>query len=85
MPDVSYHYLNGKVLGDREKAYSGADIFTFPIDNTQESFGLAPIEAMAAGLPVIASDWDGLRDTVSPDVGIRMLTLTTGITSQPPT
>ena len=36
MPDVSYHYLNGKVLGDREKAYSGADIFTFPIDNTQE-------------------------------------------------
>ena len=29
---------------------------------------------MAAGLPVIASDWDGLRDTVSPDVGIRVPT-----------
>ena len=43
----------------------------------QESFGLAPIEAMAAGLPVIASDWDGLRDTVSPDVGIRVPTLST--------
>ena len=81
MPDVSYHYLNGKVLGDREKAYSGADIFTFPIDNTQESFELAPIEAMAAGLPMIASDWDGLRDTVSPDVGIRIPMMTTGITS----
>ncbi len=36
---------------------------------------------MPAGLPVIASDWDGLRDTVSPDMGIRMPTMTTGITS----
>ena len=30
----------------------------------QESFGLTPIEAMAAGLPVIVSDWDGYRDAV---------------------
>ena len=77
MPDVGYHYLDGDISGNRDKAYSGADIAAYPIDNTQESFGLAPIEAMAAGLPVIASDWDGLRDTVSPDVGIRVPTLST--------
>ena len=30
----------------------------------QESFGLTPIEAMAAGLPRVISDWDGYRDSV---------------------
>jgi hypothetical protein len=49
-------------------------MFLFPIDNVQETFGLAPIEAMAAGLPVIVSDWDGMKDTVTPDVGIRIPT-----------
>ena len=31
----------------------------------QESFGLTPIEAMAAGLPRVISDWDGYRDSVT--------------------
>jgi hypothetical protein len=30
----------------------------------QESFGLTPIEAMAAGLPRVLSDWDGYRESV---------------------
>jgi glycosyltransferase involved in cell wall biosynthesis len=34
---------------------------------------------MAAGLPVIASDWDGLRDTVTSEVGIRVPTLSAGV------
>ena len=38
-----------------------------------EAFGLAAAEAMAAGLPVIASDVGGLRDYVQPDVnGLRV-------------
>jgi starch synthase len=44
--------------------WAGADIFASLSDNIQESFGLTPIEAMAAGLPVIASDWDGYRGGV---------------------
>ncbi len=40
------------------------DIFTSLVDNIQESFGLTPIEAMAAGLPAVVSDWDGYRDGV---------------------
>lgn len=47
-----------------EGVWAGADIFVSLSDNIQESFGLAPIEAMAAGLPVIVSDWDGYRDAV---------------------
>jgi glycosyltransferase involved in cell wall biosynthesis len=44
--------------------WAGADIFCSLVDNIQESFGLTPVEAMASGLPVIVSDWNGYRDTV---------------------
>lgn len=44
--------------------WAGADIFCSLSDNIQESFGLTPVEAMASGLPVVVSDWDGYRDTV---------------------
>lgn len=44
--------------------YAAADLFVFPGDTIQECFGNTVIEAMASGLPVIASDWDGFRDTV---------------------
>lgn len=46
--------------------WAGADMFISLSDNIQESFGLTPIEAMAAGLPVIISDWDGYRDAITP-------------------
>jgi glycosyltransferase involved in cell wall biosynthesis len=36
---------------------AAADVFVSPTENTQESFGLTIAEAMAAGLPVVASDW----------------------------
>jgi glycosyltransferase involved in cell wall biosynthesis len=76
MPGISYTHLDGADATARRETLSGADIFAFPIDNIQETFGLAPIEAMAAGLPVLTSDWDGMRDTVSDDVGIRIPTAT---------
>lgn len=76
MPDVALHILDGTSRDERMAALSGSDMFLFPIDNVQETFGLAPVEAMAAGLPVIATDWDGLRDTVTPDCGVLIPTLT---------
>lgn len=51
----------------RRKLLSAADVFVSPVDSLQESFGLAVVEAMCAGLPVIASDWNGYREIVAHD------------------
>jgi glycosyltransferase involved in cell wall biosynthesis len=37
--------------------YWAADIFVSLVDSIQETFGLTLLEAMAAGLPVVGSDW----------------------------
>lgn len=60
---VTTHFVDG-ARADAGEVRAAADIFTLLSDNIQESFGLAPVEAMAAGLPVVGSDWDGLRDTI---------------------
>jgi D-inositol-3-phosphate glycosyltransferase len=44
--------------------YSIADVFVSPANSLQESFGVTLLEAMAYGLPVVASDWNGYRDIV---------------------
>jgi glycosyltransferase involved in cell wall biosynthesis len=74
MPSCGYHLLDGGDAAERKATLSGGDAFLFPIDNVQETFGLAPVEAMATGLPVIVSDWDGMKDTVTSDVGFRVPT-----------
>ena len=76
MPEVGFLVTDGADASARKAALSGADIFLFLIDNIQETFGLAPIEAMAAGLPVVVSDWDGMKDTVTPEVGFRVTSRT---------
>lgn len=49
----------------RRLALWAADLFVSPADSVQESFGLTVLEAMAAGLPVVAADWAGYRDLVT--------------------
>ncbi|WP_210183656.1 glycosyltransferase family 4 protein [Microvirga guangxiensis] len=63
-PSIRAITLDGRKQEERTKAWSCADIFCSLSDNIQETFGLTPIEAMAAGLPVVVSDWDGYKDTV---------------------
>jgi starch synthase len=75
-PAVRVLTLDGREAAQRRTAWAGADVFCSLSDNIQETFGIVPIEAMAAGLPVVVSDWDGYRDTVRDGVdGFRIPTL----------
>ena len=75
-PSIRVVRLDGRLAENRTMAWSSADIFCSLSDNIQETFGIVPIEAMAAGLPVVVSDWDGYKDTVRHDIdGFRIPTI----------
>lgn len=75
-PSVRLTVLDGRDPAAQETAWAGADVFVSLSDNIQETFGLTPVEAMAAGLPCLVSDWNGYRETVRDGVdGFRIPTL----------
>ena len=59
LPVTFMGYLRGERLS---RAYASADIFIFP--SRLETFGLVVIEAMAAGLPVVAARVGGVGEIV---------------------
>ncbi|MGH6963920.1 MAG: glycosyltransferase family 4 protein [Phenylobacterium sp.] len=63
-PSVTYIEVDGRDPDARFSIWSVADFFISFSDNIQETFGLTPIEAMAAGLPCVVTDWNGYKDTV---------------------
>ena len=78
-PDVRTIFVEGRDPPKRDQAWAAADLFVSLADNIQETFGLTPIEAMAAGLPVVVTDWNGYRDTVRHGVdGFRIATWAPG-------
>ena len=75
-PSIKSIFTDGKDAGARNRSWAAADLFISLSDNVQETFGLAPVEAMAAGLPAIVTDWDGYKDTVRDGVdGYRIATV----------
>ena len=61
-------HMLGAVANDRLPAiHAGCDAFVAPAVG-QESFGVSLVEAMAAGLPVVASDIPGYREVVTDGV-----------------
>jgi starch synthase len=75
-PSLNLIFPDGRDAAQRATAWAAADVFCSLADNVQETFGLTPIEAMAAGLPVVAADWNGYRDTVRDGIdGFLMPTL----------
>jgi glycosyltransferase involved in cell wall biosynthesis len=75
-PSVEYRHVDGRAPDVRFSIWSVADFFISLSDNIQETFGLTPIEAMAAGLPCVVSDWNGYKDTVRDGLdGFRVPTL----------
>lgn len=63
-PSLKLHVLDGRDAALRPAAWAAADLFTSLSDNIQETFGLTPVEAMAAGKPVVISEWNGYRETL---------------------
>lgn len=57
--------FTGPLTGEGKwKTFSEGDVFCFPTFYASESFGLVVVEAMMAGLPVVASNWRALPEIV---------------------
>ena len=74
-PDVRTLFVDGQDAAAYRGAWAAADLFASLADSIQETFGITPLEAMAAGLPALVSDWNGYKDTVRDGVdGFRVPT-----------
>jgi phosphatidylinositol alpha-mannosyltransferase len=61
--DLAAHVVfAGRVLDERPDWYASADVYCAP--TRIASFGVTLLEAMAAGVPVVASDIDGFREVL---------------------
>ena len=74
-PNIKTLHVDGRDIKNRKLAWASADIFCSLSDNIQETFGITPIEAMATGVPVVVSDWNGYKDSIRHEVdGFRVAT-----------
>lgn len=65
--ESSVQYL-GFVAGEaKRQAFANSDVFCFPTYYYAESFGLVVLEALAFGLPVVASRWRSLPEILGSD------------------
>ncbi len=55
---------------DASEVLRDADFFVLPSDPGVETLSMAALEAMALGLPVIATDVGSMREAITPEVGI---------------
>ena len=74
----SVHLITNFANDSKPYIYGAADIYLSLSDNLQETFGISVIEAMAAGLPVIASDINGYSELIDHnETGYKVPTLWT--------
>ena len=60
----------GPAFGEtKESAFAQADIFCFPTYYPYETFGIVLVEAMRAGLPLVASRYSGIPEILSEGEG----------------
>jgi rhamnosyl/mannosyltransferase len=50
------HFLGYLSHGEKKRLLAASDVFAFPSTEVTEAFGFSQLEAMAAGVPVVASD-----------------------------
>ena len=85
-PSVQFVRLGGEQPVSEEVKYqalAAADIAVSLVDNPQETFGLAVAEAMASGVPLVVSDWNGYRDLIRDGIdGFRVATRWASVAEQ---
>jgi len=59
------HFLGN--IDDMPSFYQALDVFCLP--SFKEGFPLSPLEAQSAGVPVLASDTGGVKETLCPSTG----------------
>lgn len=66
------HLINQSVSeADLLASYAAADVFVFP--NSIQTWGLAPLEAIAAGTPAIVSRGAGVHEVLAGRSGVRLV------------
>jgi glycosyltransferase involved in cell wall biosynthesis len=72
------HFIGGRGPAQLRELYAMADILLNFTLHHDENFGLAQIEAMACGTPVVGTSWGGLKDTIKDGVsGYQISTVVT--------
>lgn len=75
-PSVNCIFLDGINQDNKHRTLASSDIFISLSDNIQETFGITPLEGMAAGIPVVVSDWNGYKETVRNNIdGFKIKTI----------
>lgn len=58
------YWMGNLSAAELASLYRVSDTFITLTTHPDENFGFAPIEAMACGLPVVATAWGGLKDSI---------------------
>jgi glycosyltransferase involved in cell wall biosynthesis len=73
------HFLGQQSPREMRSLYSASDVLLNMTLHHDENFGLAQVEAIACGTPVVGTSWGGLNDTiVEGKTGYKVSTYVTG-------
>jgi len=72
------HFIGGKGTTQLRDLYAMADVLVNLTLHHDENFGLAQVEALACGTPVVGTSWGGLKDTIKHgETGYQISTVVT--------
>ena len=72
------HFIGGRGSSQLRDLYAMADVLVNLTLHHDENFGLAQVEALACGTPVVGTSWGGLKDTIKHgETGYQISTVVT--------
>jgi glycosyltransferase involved in cell wall biosynthesis len=72
------HFIGGRGSTQLRDLYAMADVLVNLTLHHDENFGLAQVEALACGTPVVGTSWGGLKDTIKHgETGYQISTVVT--------